>query len=261
MMDALALYVRYLAISLRAQLAYRATFAMKTIGHLLVTGIEFFGIWALFARFGSLGGWQLHEVALIYGIVDIAFSLADGFGRGFDKLGFLLKAGDFDRMLLRPRSVVLQLLGYELQLMRIGRFAQGLIVLGWAGTFIAWTPATAALLVLSISATACLFLGIAVLQATSTFWTIETLEVWNAFSYGGNYAAQYPMSIYQRWFQRFFTAVIPLALASYYPARAILGRDEIGPLHALGPLAGFGFLALSLAVFRIGIRHHASTGS
>jgi len=69
------------------------------------------------------------------------------------------------------------------------------------------------------------------------------------------------MSIYQRWFQRFFTAVIPLALASYYPARAILGRDEIGPLHALGPLAGFGFLALSLAVFRIGIRHHASTGS
>ena len=260
-MDALSIYFRYLAISMRAQLVYRATFAMKTVGHLLVTGIEFFGIWALFARFGTLAGWNLHEVALLYGMVDVAFSLADGFGRGFDKLGTLLKAGDFDRMLLRPRSVVLQLLGYELQLMRIGRFTQGLLVLGWASAFITWTPVTLALIVVSIVATACLYLGIVVLQATSTFWTIETLEVWNAFTYGGNYAAQYPMSIYTRWFQRFFTAVIPLALASYYPARAILGLDALGPLHALGPLAGFAFLVAMLGVFRLGLRRHASTGS
>lgn len=261
MLDALALYFRYLALSMRGQLVYRATFAMKTLGHLIGTGIEFFGIWALFARFGSLGDWQLREVALLYGMVDVAFSLADGFGRGFDKLGPLLKAGDFDRMLLRPRSVVLQLLGYELQLMRIGRFTQGMIILGWASSFIAWTPATVALLVVSILATACLYLGIVVLQATSTFWTIETLEVWNAFTYGGNYAAQYPMSIYRRWFQWFFTAVIPLALASYYPARAMLGRDELGLVHALGPLAGFAFLFAMLGVFRLGLRRHASTGS
>lgn len=261
MMDALRLYLRYVAISARAQLQYRATFAMKTIGHLLVTGIEFFGIWALFARFGSLGGWRLHEVALLYGMIDVAFALADGFGRGFDKLGTLLKAGDFDRMLLRPRSVVLQLLGYEVQLMRVGRFTQGMIVLIWASSFIAWTPATVALCVASIASTACLFLGIEVLQATSTFWTIETLEVWNAFTYGGNYAAQYPMAIYRRWFRRFFTAVIPLALASYYPARAILGRDELGLVGVLGPVAGVAFLVATLGVFRLGLRRHASTGS
>ncbi len=260
-METLALYRRYLAISIRAQLVYRATFVMKTVGHLLVTGIEFFGIWALFSRFGSLGGWSLREVAVLYGTIDIAFALADGTGRGFDRLGQLLKAGDFDRMLLRPRSPVLQLLGYELQLMRIGRLTQGLAVLIWAGTLVAWTPATVGVLVLSIVATACLFLGIVVLQATSTFWTIETLEVWNAFTYGGNYAAQYPMAIYRRWFQRFFTAVVPLALTSYYPARAILGRDAVGPLAVLGPLAGFAFLAVALGVFQLGIRRHASTGS
>jgi ABC-2 type transport system permease protein len=261
MMETLALYRRYLAISIRAQLVYRATFVMKTVGHLLVTGIEFFGIWALFARFHTLGGWSLHEVALLYGSVDIAFAFADATGRGFDKLGSLLRAGDFDRMLLRPRSVVLQLLGYELQLMRIGRLAQGVAVLIWAGTVVAWTPASVALLLLSIVATTCLYLGIVVLQATSTFWTIQTLEVWNAFTYGGNYAAQYPMAIYRRWFQRFFTAVIPLALTSYYPGRAILGRDPLDVWHVLAPLAGFAFLAVTLGVFRIGIRRHASTGS
>jgi ABC-2 type transport system permease protein len=260
-METLALYRRYLAISIRAQLVYRATFVMKTVGHLLVTGIEFFGIWALFSRFHTLGGWSLHEVALLYGSVDIAFALADATGRGFDKLGSLLRAGDFDRMLLRPRSVVLQLLGYELQLMRIGRLAQGVAVLIWAGTTVAWWPASIALLVFSIVATTCLYLGIVVLQATSTFWTIQTLEVWNAFTYGGNYAAQYPMAIYRRWFQRFFTAVIPLALTSYYPGRAILGRDPLDVWHVLAPFAGFAFLAVTLCVFRLGIRRHASTGS
>jgi len=261
MKDALALYRRYVALSLRAQLVYRATFVMKTLGHLFVTGIEFFGIWALFARFGTLGGWSLREVALIYGIADIAFAITDGTGRGFDKFGSILKAGDFDRMLLRPRSPELQLLGYELQLMRIGRLAQGLAVLVWAGVAIAWTPATVLLLLAAIIGTACTFFGLVVLQATTAFWTIETLEVWNAFTYGGNYAAEYPMAIYRRWFQRFFTAVIPLALTSYYPARAILGRDTLGAIHVLGPLAGVAFLVISLAVFRIGVRHHASTGT
>ena len=260
-MEAFALYRRYLAISIRAQLVYRATFVMKTVGNLLVTGIEFLAIWALFSRFGTLGGWSLHEVALLYGLIDVAFAIADATGRGFDKLGSLLRAGDFDRMLLRPCSVELQLLGHELQLMRIGRLSQGLVVLIWAGTAIAWSPAAVGLLLLSIAATAALFLGIVVLQATSTFWTIQTLEVWNAFTYGGNYAAQYPMAIYQRWFQRFFTAVIPLALTSYIPGRAILGRDPLDAIHMVAPLAGFGFLAITLGVFRRGIRHHASTGS
>jgi ABC-2 type transport system permease protein len=259
--DALRLYARYAAISLRAQLAYRATFAMKTVGHLLVTGIEFFGIWALFARFGTLGGWTLHEVALLYGTTDIAFATADAFGRGFDKFGSILKAGDFDRMLVRPRSTVLQLLGYELQLMRIGRLSQGIAVLAWAGTRIGWSPATVALLVASIVGSTCLFFGIVVLQATSAFWTIETLEVWNAFTYGGNYAAQYPMAIYRAWFRRFFTAVVPLACTIYLPARAILGRDPVGPAAVLGPLAGVAFLAVALLAWRGGVRHHASTGS
>lgn len=255
------LYLHYCALSIRSQLAYRATFIAKTVGHLVVTAIEFLGIWALFARFHTLAGWTLPEVALLYGIADIAFACADGVGRGFDKFGNLLKAGDFDRMLLRPRSPIFQLLAHELVLMRLGRLAQGVVVLVWAGSALAWTPATAALCGYAIACTACLFLGIVVLQASSAFWTTETLEVWSAFTYGGNYAAQYPMAIYRRWFRWIFTAIIPLALCSYYPARVILGRDGWSALALLGPLAGPGFLVASFGVFRIGLRRHASTGS
>ena len=68
MTDSLRLYVRYIAISVRAQLQYRASTVMILLGNLLVTGIEFLGMWALFDRFGTLKGWRLEEVALLYGM-------------------------------------------------------------------------------------------------------------------------------------------------------------------------------------------------
>lgn len=267
MRDSLQLLGRYLGISIRAQLQYRASFVMQTLGHLLVTGIEFLGIWALFARFGSLRGWTLAEVAFIYGSVDLAFSLGDAAARGFDVVGDLLRSGELDRILLRPRSTVLQLVGRELRLTRLGRLSQGLAILIWAAVAsgIVWSVPKVLLFCASIAGMSCLFFGLVVLQATSAFWTIEPLELWNAFTYGGNYAAQYPMSIYRGWFRKFFTFVVPLTAVGYLPAVAILEHpDPLGlPEVArwLGPLAGVAFLGLSFLAWRVGLRHHASTGS
>lgn len=260
--DSFALYRRYIGIALRAQLQYRATLVTKTLGHFLVTAIEFFGIWALFSRFGSLRGWSLAEVGMIYGVVDTGFAIADATSTGFDKVASLIKKGDFDRILLRPRSTVLQLIGYELQLLRIGRLSQGVAVMVWAGlTLGVWSAGSVALVVFAVVGTACLFFGVIVLQATTAFWTIESLEVWNAVTYGGVYAGQYPLAIYKRWFQRFLTALVPLACTSYYPALAVLGRSD-SPLCFLGPAAGVAFLVGALGIWRfVGLRRYASTGS
>ena len=59
MTDGIRLYFRYIGISLRSQLQYPASFAMMAVGNLVINGIEFFGIWALFTRFGSLKDWTL----------------------------------------------------------------------------------------------------------------------------------------------------------------------------------------------------------
>src|SRR5579883_1427684 len=130
--ETVRLYLRYLEVSLRAQMQYRASFVMLALGQLVITGTEFLAIWAMFARFRSLRGWSLAEVALLYGIVNVAFALGEAFGRGFDVFQDLVKSGDFDRVLLRPRGTAFQIAGQELQLMRLGRLLQGLVVLGWA---------------------------------------------------------------------------------------------------------------------------------
>jgi len=267
MLDGLRLYLRYIGISVRGQMQYRASFVMITIGHLLITGIEFLGIWVLFERFGKLKGWTLAEVALFYGIVNIAFALAEAAARGFDIFPGMVKSGEFDRLLLRPRSTVLQLLGRELQLIRVGRIIQALIILGWATSALglAWTLAKVGLLLAAILGGACLFAGLFVLQATLAFWTTESLEIVNIITYGGVETAQYPLSIYRPWFRIFFTMVVPLACINYFPALVILDRaDPHGAPAFLGwaaPAVGVLFLLATFQIWKIGVRHYRSTGS
>jgi ABC-2 type transport system permease protein len=265
--DPLSLYVRYLGVSIRSQMQYRASFVLSVFGQFFLTGIEFLGLWALFDRFGSLESWSLPEVALFYGVVNVSFAIADGLSTGFDQFSTYVKTGTFDRLLVRPRSTVLQLAGVELALRRIGRLAQGLLILVWASLSldVAWSPATIGLLVASVLGGACLFFGLFVLQATICFFTTESLELMNTMTYGGVETAQYPLVIYAPWFRKFFTFVVPLAGVCYFPMLPILGRvDALGsPLwfQWASPATGLLFLLLSFQVWRLGVRRYTSTGS
>lgn len=266
MRETIHLYGRYFGLSIRGQMQYRASFVLQSLGQFFGVGIEFVGILALFHRFGTLRGWTLAEVALLYGIVNLAFALAEAFGRGFDQFSAMARTGDFDRLLLRPRSTALQVSAQEFQL-RGGRFVQGILALLWAAHALAvtWTAAKVALLLASIFGGACVFYGLFVFQATACFWTVESLEIWNAVTYGGTATAQYPPTIYQPWFRRFFTFVVPLACMNYLPASAIIGRGAalgVPPLlQWTAPLIGVGFLLVSLGAWRFGERHYRSTGS
>lgn len=266
-MNAIRLYGRYAAISLRGQMEYRASFVMQTAGQFLITGIEFLGIWALFSRFGQIAGWTLGEVAFFYGLISITWSIADAICRGFDVFGNIVKNGDFDRILLRPRSTILQLFGHELTLRRIGRLAQGLAVFAFAVATveIPWSGPRIALLALALTAGVCVFVGLMILEATSAFWTTESLEVWNAFTYGGVTMSQYPLEIYRPWFRRFFLFVLPLGCINYLPGVAILGRpDPLGTpvlLQWMAPLTGPIFLLICLRVWTLGVRRYQSSGS
>lgn len=266
--DALGLYCRLIAQSIRSQLQYRFSFVLMALGSFVTSVVEAIGVWALFERFGSLGQWTLPQVAFLYGLVNSAFPVAEALARGFDLFGKeFVKTGNFDRLLVRPRSTVLQLAGHEFTLHRIGRLLQGLAVLGWAIWMldIDWNPARFALLIFTLVSGVVFFYALFIFQATISFWTTESLEMMNTLTYGGVETAQYPLAIYRRWFRRFFTFVVPLGCISYFPALAILGiTDPLGSSllwQVLAPLAGFLFFGLALFTWRVGIRHYTSTGS
>lgn len=267
-MNAIRLYGRYVGTSLRAQMQYPESFLLTAAGAFVATGVDFIAMWALFARFGQIAGWRFGEVALFYAVIGVSFALADGLTRGFDVFGEqFVKTGDFDRLLVRPRSTVLQLLGYEFRATRIARLAQAAVVwvLAVRLTSISWTWAVWGTLIFAVAGGMALFSGILILQATLAFWTVESLEIANTLTYGGVEAAQYPLDVYARWFRNFLTFVVPLGCVSYFPVAAVLGRAARTGLSTdllrLTPALGFLFLGVALWVWRFGVRHYTSTGS
>ena len=198
---------------------YRTNFVIWTVAQFLIVGTEFWGIWALFARFGGLKDWKIPEICLLYGIVNISFALAEMGGRGFDQFSGIIKSGDFDRFLLRPRPTALLLAGQIFELTRLGRALMGITILtyGILNVDISWTLAKMALLVGAIIGGTCLFYGILILQATLCFWTVESLEVVNTVTYGGITAAEMPLTIYPKGLRYLFTYIVPIACLELRP--------------------------------------------
>lgn len=258
------LYFRYLAMAFRSRTANRGSFFALCAVQMFVPLFVLFGILSLFARFGTLPGWSMAETLVCYGTAHVAFAAAECFARGFDAFAGQVRTGSFDRILLRPRGTVVQVLGSQFEFTRIGRFLQGLAVLafGCAGTDIRWTPEKLAVLALMCVSGVAIFTGIYMIAAAFCFWSVESIELANIFTDGGREMMQYPLSIYPKAFACFFTFVIPFGCVNWLPLMHLLGRPGFeSPWLAATPLAGFVFLLPCTWIWRIGVRHYRSTGS
>jgi len=267
-MNALSLLGRYMSASLRAQMQYPASTILLAVGSFVATILDMVAIWVLFARFGAVDGWRFGDVAMFFGLISISFAIADFLSRGFDVLGTeFIKTGNFDRILLRPRTATLQLMGHNFRFNRAGRLAQGLVVTVIATQSLGfhWTAPAIALALWTIAGGVALFVGLMVIQGALAFWTTESLEVMNLLTYGGVQAAQFPLGLYEKWFRNFLIFVVPIGCVAYFPVLAILGKpDPLGTpswLLPFTPLAGFAFLALSFLAWRAGVAKYTSTGS
>ena len=124
---ALDLYFRLIAVRIRAQMQYRVSFIMDTLGAAFTTFVEFTALYLVFTRFGSIGGWTIGEVAFLYGLVETAFGTMDMLFSGFDP-GFFsaqIQRGVFDQFLLRPLGLPLQMFTAEFVVRRLGRMLNG----------------------------------------------------------------------------------------------------------------------------------------
>ncbi len=264
MLEAIRLYFRLIGIAIKSQMQYRASFLMLSVTHFLSTFIDIFGIWVLFDRFKMVQGWTLAELALIYGIMHMGFAAAEASARGFDSFSQMVKHGEFDRVLLRPRSPLLQIATHDFQTMRIGRFLQGWVVLLWSCRELQLPlfSSQGFMLVLAMIGTGSLFYALFIIQATLSFWTTETLELMNIATYGGLESGQYPLSIYNEGFRLFFTFIIPLGCVAYYPI-AIMLRHQPQPfwMGFLFPLTGIVFLYCACQLWKLGVRRYHSAGS
>ena len=262
-----ALYAALVRAQVNAQLQYRTSFALQSFSQFILTFTDFIMLLLLFHRFPSIAGWTLPEVAFLYGLGGLAFGISDLLCGGFDNLSAMIRLGTFDRVLTRPVGTFAQVLASDVQIRRFGRVGQGAVVLGLAISWldVAWSLDKIAVAASAVVSGVAIFTAIWVIGAAITFWTVETSEVTNVFTYGGEALVSYPMPIYAEGIRWFFTYVVPLAFVSYLPAIYILERaDPLGLpplLQVCSPVVAALFLVAARVCWAFGVRHYQGTGS
>jgi len=264
--DALSLWTRLAGAQIRSQMQYRTSFAIQSAVMFLVMVSDLAPVWILARFFGSLEGWSFAELALLYGMVETSWASVETVLRGFENFSTYLVQGDLDRILLRPRSVILQVATRDFDARKLSRIAQGVLVLSVACAVLGLGAASLAWVALGIAGGMLCFAGIVMAGAAIQFWTLgQAQELQNILTYGGAAALTYPVSIYASWFRRVLTYGVPLAFVNYFPALAALGRTEAAGWPSgtpwLSPFVCALVLSLGLAAFTRGLRRYESTGS
>ena len=263
----LDVYRRLVGARVRSQLQYRFSFALSLTGMALITSLDFAAILVIFSQVDALAGWTVAEVAFLYAVSCLAFALTDLAIGHLDLLPRMIRDGDLDVMLTRPLGALFQVISADFALRRLGKAFQALVVLGVAIALldIPWGAGRVAMLVVMVVAGVAIFAGVWIAFATIAFWLVDSLEVANAFTYGGNFLAQYPIGLFGSWLRRFVVFVVPIAFVAYFPSLYVLDKpDALGMPEAVrfaSPVVAVISLAVGALVWRAAVRRYRSTGS
>lgn len=257
----LKLYMHYISINIRCMMQYKISFLLNVLGQFFVSFNVFLGVYFMFQRFSNVKGFTYSEVLLCFSVALMEFSLAEMTARGFDNFSGMVRTGSFDLILARPRNEILQVLGSQFELTRIGRMLQAVVmfIYGINHCEVDWNVFKVITVIFMLIGGTALFSGLFLIYAALCFFTLEGLEVMNIFTDGAREYGKYPIGIYGKKMLIFTTFLIPYALVQYYPLLYVLGRTDNMWYIAL-PLAAILFLIPCYGLWRFGVRHYKSSG-
>lgn len=266
-MDTIRLYLYSVRMLMKSRLQYPVSFLLQTLAQLVMESGEMMAVLLLIDRFGSLKGWSGGDLMAFFGLMSITFYLTELFGRGLTgSFSAKIRTGRLDTVLLRPRGVLTQLFCEEMDPRRIGCLAVGItaLVLGFRAAGVVWTVGKVVVLIEAVAFGMLLVLGLFMIEAIFSIFSVKSLEVVNALTYGGRSACEYPIDIFPGPIRLLFSVIAPFSMTLHVPLGYVLSK----PLFSwpawtafVCPLAGAVTFGIMYALFCMALGHYRSTGS
>lgn len=255
------LYIESLKMHFKSLLEYRVSFVVGFFSQFLIFFTYYFIIIALFTKFDNIKGFTLYEVLLTFSIIQFGFSVNEFLARGVDTFETLIIDGSLDRLLVRPRNILLQVLCSKADFVKISRILQAIVILfiSLHHLNIEFTFLKVCCLILMLISAVVIFFAVFLLMASFCFVTVQALEVKNLFTDGGKHVAQYPIEVFKKGIVMFFTFIIPYGFVNYYPLLYLLGKTE-NVLYCFSPIIVLIYVIPAFIAFKYGLKKYTSAG-
>jgi viologen exporter family transport system permease protein len=255
-----------LAARMRAQTAYRVSFATDVLGTLGVGLTELAEVYVIFHNVPLLGGLTFAQALMVFALANIAYSLADMVVGHLDTLPTYIRAGTVDAFYLRPLPLLAQLVTSDISLRRLGRLGVALVTFAIAVHVneIDWSARTTLVVAMAVVAGVAIVAALFVCASALQFFLVEGGELTNGFVYGGAYASQNSTQVFPGALRVLFTYVVPAAFVAYLPTVVLLDLPGAPLLPSwLGwcaPLAAALAWAVALLLWRAGTHRYQGAG-
>lgn len=256
------LYIESIKMHVKSSLEYKMSFIIGFISQFFVMFTYYFIIIALFSKFDNIKGFTLYEVLLTFAVIQFGFTVNELFARGIDRFDILIIGGSLDRLLLRPKNLLLQVLCSQFDLVKLSRLFQSIIILfiSLINLDLEFNILKIICLIFMLISSIVLFFSIFLLMASYCFFTVQGLEITHVFTDGGKHIAQYPIGVFKKGVVLFLTYIIPFGFVNYYPLLYLLGRTN-NILYCFSPIVVLLYLIPGLLSFKFGLKKYTSTGS
>lgn len=260
-------YARLLGVQLRAS----ATVAMQYRVEFLVQGglALFWASWSLvpilvvFGKRAGVAGWSFEEALVVVGWFMVMKGLLEGaVNPSLASVVEHIRKGTLDFVLLKPADAQFLVSTQKFAPWRIIDVVAGFVIFVAAFRRLGRWPAPehvlAALLLLGCAALILYSVWILVISAAFFVVKVDNLSFLFVSIFD---AARWPADVFRGALRFVFTWLVPLAIMTTFPARALLGKD-FGALDALAALAGaLAFAAFSRLVWLRSIGRYTSASS
>lgn len=241
-------------VNLASAMEYRASFLSQIFGMMINNGIYFVFWLIFFDRFGTIRGYNIDEIYLLFAIVTFGYGIAYMFaGNTSGNLAYLIAQGRLDYYLVFPRNLLLHVVFSRMIVSAIGDLTFGVVAYLFTGRF---QPIEILLFLLLSVLVALVLIAFAILAGSLAFFMGNSQQASHQLNMTLLTFSLYPNSLFSGAARFMLYTIVPAAFVGAVPVQIIQERNGLLLLGLVGVVVVM--WGVATAVFYIGLRRYES---
>lgn len=243
----------YLKVSIRSSISLRESFMLQSF-FMMVSNLVFFSFWWIyFNNFNSVKGWTLNDIACLYGIVNGGYGLFSVFMGGSRYLARMIFEGDLDALMVKPKSLLVQIVGSKSVSSGWGDILSSFVFLIFSGYL---TIGNMPFLLLFLVTACAVITSFSIMMGSLAFWLGDSHNLSKQLFEFLLTFSNYPKSIYVGAVKFILLTVVPSGFIGFVPVETIKNHSIEGALSILVFTVIYIFCAVKL--FYFGLKNYTS---
>lgn len=267
-MGEIKIALQSLKMSILTRMQYRLDSIVATLAVFVRESTNIIVIYLALLKFDKINGWNVNEMLFLFSILFLTYAFVVSLFADLRDFSCMIREGRFDRLLVRPRGLLFQLILNNADLMASaghGTLGVLLFLISANRVGITWDFSTILYYIGAIIGGVLIQGGMFILFSALSFYFVETNSIREIFYWNMRKFAGYPISIYNKLIQGLMIYVVPFAFVNYFPAQYLLRKEDMANYNEMymyiAPAVGVVIYLAAYGFWRISVKRYKSTGN